>query len=275
MKLSPEKVEIRGVWSHNLEHEFEIIRNCIDEYNYVAIDTEYPGCAVIPNPNPFRGIVTHNDIYRVMKSNVEATKLIQLGLTLSTSNGRLPIDNGNLVLWEFNFREFDPSRDPQDSSSVDLLARQGIDYQKNMKQGVDSTVFGQLLMSSGVVLNDDVTWVTFHCTYDFPYLLKILTGKKMLPEKIRDFMTIMKIFFGTVFDVKVMVQEPRRGLKYVGNILGLKTIGTQHNAGSDSLLTMQAFVTLSNREIYGDMTHFEGHLYGLGAIHDSDGTGIL
>ncbi|KMZ74261.1 hypothetical protein ZOSMA_132G00310 [Zostera marina] len=274
MKLGPEKVEIRSVWSHNLEKEFEIIRNNIDEYNHVAIDTEYPG-TLIPNPNPFRGTVTHNDIYRVMKSNVEATKLIQLGLTLSTSNGRLPVDNGKLVLWEFNFKEFDPSNDPHDPSSISLLTRQGIDFQRNMKHGVDSKIFGDLLMSSGIVLNDEITWVTFHCTYDFPYLLKILTGKKKLPEKIRDFMTLMKIFFGSVFDVKIVYQEPRRGLKFVGSALGLKPAGNIHNAGSDSLLTMQAFIALSNRDLHRDVTQYDGHLYGLGTINDSDGTGIM
>ena len=35
--------------------------------------------------------------------------------------------------------------------------------------------FGELMTMSGLVLTDDVRWVSFHSSYDFGYLVKTLT----------------------------------------------------------------------------------------------------
>jgi CCR4-NOT transcription complex subunit 7/8 len=48
------------------------------------------------------------------------------------------------------------------SCSIDLLTKSGIDFVAHEARGIDPFRFGELLMSSGVVLNEDVTWVTFH-----------------------------------------------------------------------------------------------------------------
>lgn len=45
-------------------------------------------------------------------------------------------------------------------------------------------------MSSGVVLNDEVRWITFHSGYDFGYLLKILTCLPLPPNE-SDFFEIL------------------------------------------------------------------------------------
>lgn len=47
---------------------------------------------------------------------------------------------------------------------------------QNEARGIDVQHFGELLMSSGIVLNDEIRWITFHSGYDFGYLLKVGTA---------------------------------------------------------------------------------------------------
>ena len=38
---------------------------------------------------------------------------------------------------------------------------------------VDAVRFGELLVQSGLVLNENVKWISFHGGYDFAYLVKV------------------------------------------------------------------------------------------------------
>lgn len=67
-----------------------------------------------------------------MKVNVDATKVIQLGLTLSNANGNLPhLGTNSCYAWQFNFRDFDVDKDLSNPASLELLKQQGIDFSKN------------------------------------------------------------------------------------------------------------------------------------------------
>jgi hypothetical protein len=62
--------------------------------------------------------------------------------------------------------QFVNSDDMYAQDSIDLLTKSGIDFQKHKDYGIDVEHFGELLISSGFVLLDDVKWISFH-RYDY------------------------------------------------------------------------------------------------------------
>ena len=54
------------------------------------------------------------------------------------------------------YREFRLATDIYAQDSIELLKHSGIDFPRNESQGIDVQRFAELLMSSGVVLNDEV-----------------------------------------------------------------------------------------------------------------------
>lgn len=108
--------------------------------------------------------------------------------------------------------------------SIDLLAKSGIMFQKNLENGIDPMHFAELLTSSGVVLMDKVTWISFHSSYDFGYLIKLLTNRD-LPNSETEFLELLKIFFPNVFDIKYLMKSCRNlkgGLEEVARQLEVK-----------------------------------------------------
>ncbi|KAL5558211.1 hypothetical protein UlMin_034422 [Ulmus minor] len=257
-------IQIREVWNDNLEEEFDLIREVVDTYNYVAMDTEFPGVVLRPVGN-FKNINDFN--YKTLKDNVDMLKLIQLGLTFSDANGNLPTcGTDKSCIWQFNFREFNLSEDIFASDSIELLRQCGIDFQKNNEKGIDVSRFGELLMSSGVVLNDGVHWVTFHSGYDFGYLLKLLTCRT-LPDTQAGFFDLINIYFPVVYDIKHLMKfcnSLHGGLNKLAELLEVERVGVCHQAGSDSLLTSCTFRKLRDAFFSGSTEKYAGVLYGLG-----------
>ena len=54
-------------------------------------------------------------------------------------------------------REFKLQDDMYAQDSIELLKQSGIDFAQNEARGIDVHKFGELLMSSGIVLNEDVS----------------------------------------------------------------------------------------------------------------------
>jgi len=260
-----EVLRVREVWDDNLADEIAIIREIVEEYPYVAMDTEFPGVVARPVGH-FKS--TREYHYKALKINVDMLKLIQLGLTFTDAEGNLPVCNGEHTVWQFNFRGFKLSEDVFAQDSIELLKQSGIDFVQLENRGIHVQHFGELLMSSGIVLNDDIRWITFHSGYDFGYLLKVLTCQP-LPDSEPDFFELLNCYFPCVFDIKYLMKfcdNLHGGLNKVAELMEVQRIGPQHQAGSDSLLTSLTFLKLARRffnGVEGAAKHM-GVLYGLG-----------
>ncbi|KAJ8593664.1 CAF1-domain-containing protein [Rhizopogon salebrosus TDB-379] len=252
---------IREVWVPNLEAEMRNIRDMIDQYPYVAIDTEFPGVVA----RPIGTFKTSSDYhYQTMRCNVDLLKLIQVGITLADEEGNFPQD---VTTWQFNFK-FNISEDMYAPESIDLLQKSGFDFQRHEEMGILPNDFAELLITSGLVLAPEAKWISFHSGYDFGYLVRLLTATS-LPTSEEQFFEWLRTWFPYCYDIKFMMRASKSlkgGLQDIADDLGVMRIGTSHQAGSDSLLTASTFFKM--REIYFndqiDDAEYNCKLYGLG-----------
>uniref|UniRef100_A0AAQ6A6T5 poly(A)-specific ribonuclease n=1 Tax=Amphiprion ocellaris TaxID=80972 RepID=A0AAQ6A6T5_AMPOC len=254
------------VWASNVEEEMRKIRQIIQSYNYIAMDTEFPGVVVRPI-GEFRSTVDYQ--YQLLRCNVDLLKIIQLGLTFMNEDGDYP---PGTTTWQFNFK-FNLTEDMYSQDSIDLLQNSGLQFKKHEEEGIDTLYFAELLMTSGLVLCENVKWLSFHSGYDFGYLVKLLTDAR-LPEEEHDFFQILNLFFPAIYDVKYLMK--RSCLSSFIHLSNLTKIGRQHQAGSDSLLTGMAFFRM--KELFFedniDDAKYCGRLYGLGSGSSQPQNGI-
>ena len=252
---------IRDVWADNLEAEFKLIRELLVDFPFVAMDTEFPGVVAKP-VGSFK--TTHEFYYQTLRCNVNLLKLIQLGLSLLNERGEVP---DMVCTWQFNFW-FSLTEDIYAHDSIDLLRNGGIQFDHFARHGIEVGRFAELLISSGLVLNEDVRWLAFHAGYDFGYLMKLVFGRE-LPEREDEFTSLFHLLFPSVFDIKYLLRSTSDithscGLDVLAETLGVRRFGTAHQAGSDSLLTGHSFFKLV-RDRLGSQLPFNanGILYGL------------
>lgn len=308
---------IRNVWKHNLKEEMGTLRKLIDEYPYIAMvprhpgsppfhtinsslqDTEFPGIVA----RPIGQFTTKADYhYQTLRCNVDLLKMIQLGITLFKPDGSLPPPDAASLpksqfhqtllptpcTWQFNFK-FSLESDMYARESTQMLTKAGIDFDRHAKHGIDPQDFASLLMTSGLVLEDDIHWISFHSAYDFGYLMKLMICKP-LPEDESSFHALLEKFFPSLFDIKYILKHigakgsvnnnqplthdatlivqrimTKSGLQDIAEELAVARIGQAHQAGSDSLLTGQVYFKMKEKVFNGtfEEDRYRSQVWGL------------
>ena len=263
-----EQPGIIEVYEENFIEQIKLLSSLLDEYNYIGMDTEFPG-TVFHLEN-----MTEDFYYKSLKINVDKLKLIQLGITLTNEKGEYP-KNYPYHTWQFNF-EFDKDTELYKDDSINLLKKCGIDFNKLKKKGIKHNIFAQYFMVSNLVLNPDVHWVSFQGSYDFGYLLKLLINSD-LPETEDAFTDLLNTYFINYFDIRVIVKDNdnlKKGLNRLAEVLDVKREGQEHQAGSDSVVTIDVFFKLKKKGLISDKKFDETKniLYGIGMGQDNDET---
>ncbi|OTB07190.1 hypothetical protein M426DRAFT_54148 [Hypoxylon sp. CI-4A] len=298
------KNRIREVWKDNFEEEMNTLMELVDDFPYVAMDTEFPGIVGRPMGN-FRGKSDYH--YQCLRVNVDLLKVIQIGISLFNEKGETPADRANNSLnevgpntrrnasqgqlplaWQFNFK-FSLKEEMYNQASIESLQQAGINFNLLERDGIDPQKFAALFIVSGFVCFDNVKWISFHGGYDFGYLTKLLADQKLANDE-SEFDKIMKRWFPTTYDVKHLMKyavklhsigmvtpqdpgsaeimqkfEQKSGLESIAEALKIKRVGAAHQAGSDSLLTGKVFFQLRERIYNGEISDDHiGKVWGLG-----------
>lgn len=229
LEPKPPHERIVDIWDYNFYEELDKIMELITEYNYIAMDTEFPGCPEVPQT------MTDDYGYQLVKVNVDECKLIQLGITLFDKDGKTPPGD---CCWQFNFK-FDKDSEKSADASIRVLMDAGIDFEKHRTIGIDHMDFAYAFLGSGMVLSPEVHWICFHGSQDFGYMYRVLANSP-LPDAEDGFFCDLSKYFPKLYDTKYMkneFEELRGGLQKTGELMNLERVGTQHQAGSDSWLT--------------------------------------
>lgn len=260
---------IKEVYEDNFIEEIKKITNLIEEdYNYVGMDTEFPG--TVYNSKNY---TEKNFYYETLKLNINSLKLIQLGITLRNKNGEYP-SKFPYYTWQFNFK-FDIEKDSYSPKSLKLLKNAGINFEKLKNNGIDQKNFAIYFMTSGLVLNPEISWICFQGSYDFGYLLRLLINEP-LPDTENEFIKLLNLYFPNFYDIRMLAKDKcclQGSLNKLAKRLKIERgSGDAHQAGSDSYITLGIFYKLIkcgivNKEL---MIENKNILYGIGLGQDNE-----
>ncbi|AEA38964.1 CCR4-associated factor (nucleomorph) [Cryptomonas paramecium] len=245
-------MKIIQIWNDNVDKAMKIMIKLIEEYNYISMDTEFPGITSIPTEYE-----TSEEHYQTLKHNVNILQIIQLGFSFANKNGDIPKSK---ACWQFNFN-FNFEKDMFAQNSLDLLINSGVNFQKHKKKGIKMNKFIHFLIRCGFLFNKKIKWISFHSGYDFGYLIRMLLQKN-LPDSKPVFFKLLYYYFPCYYDIKylsVCFKKFYGGLDKIAEKLKVFRIGQQHQAGSDSLLTLKIFFKL--KKMFFEKKNFFDNVY--------------
>ncbi|TPP62623.1 CCR4-NOT transcription complex subunit 7 [Fasciola gigantica] len=230
-------LRVWDVWAHNFHDGMRLIRRLVRECRYVAVDTEFPGVVAKvfgEYANSFE------QAYHNIKVNIDMLKPIQIGFSFFNERGQT-VDAVSTV--QFNIK-WNVDNETHAADSIQLLEVSGIDFEKLKRTGIELSDFAEAFLTSGLALNDKITWIGFHSAYDFAYMMKICTDWMRMPDNFLEFQKFLLLFFPRIVDLKAMMSEhkfPKSGLQELADLMRVPRIGLKHQAGSDAMLTGETF----------------------------------
>lgn len=213
---------IKEVWSSNLEHEFQALRTFINDKTskvFIAIHQEIPGIVARP-VGTFKSSSDYH--FQTLRANSDLLNLIQLSLCVIKISKNETISTP--VIWQFNFL-YDLTKEMYNEEHLAMLAQTSqINFQLLLTHGIPHFEFAELMIESGLILDDNINWVSFHAGYDLGFFVSLLLNDD-LPVDEPDFYWWCAKYFPNFYD-----------LKYIGNqILNKSTTNGAGGTNSNTL----------------------------------------
>lgn len=244
--------EMHEVWEYNLDVEFNMLLAAVARAGgseaILALDTEFPG---FPCEDPqFSSTHAH---YQALRQNVDQLWPIQLGVAVVSASGV------HCGVWTFNL-QFDARVDTHTEESLTFLREAGLDFPRLRRDGVSALALGQRLGNSRLVGLTAPCWVTFAGSYDWGYLLKLVTMGRALPVTTIAFDKVLEVYCPKRRELRDSL--PSGSLETLGRRHGIERWGAAHTAGSDALLTLELFMLMGwpkmeqqlSSKVWSDMT---------------------
>jgi len=245
MRYEPSR-ELHEVWMGNLNEEFNSLLAAVSRAGgpeaILALDMEFPG---FPCEDPrFSSPEVH---YQALRCNIDQLWPIQLGIAVASAKG---VNHG---VWTFNIR-FDADVDAHTEESMAFLRAAGIDFPRHRTEGIDALALGRRLVNSSLVGPHGCApcWLTFSGSYDWGYLLKLVTLGRVLPKLPGTFDKVISAYCPKRRELRDLL--PNGSLEALGRKHGVKRWGCAHTAGSDALLTLELYMLLGGPELQPDLT---------------------
>lgn len=226
--------DFHDVWQMNFDEEFDKLLEAVSRAGgseaILAMDMEFPGF-LCQDPR-FSSDFAH---HQALCCNVDQLWPIQLGVAVVGTNGM------NRGVWTFNL-SFDATVDSHTQESVAFLQIAGMDFARHQTEGIAALAIGQRLADSSLVGVLAPCWLTFSGSYDWAYLLKLVTLGRALPQQPSTFEKVLSVYCPKRQELRDLL--PTGSLEVLGRRHGVKRCGKAHTAGSDALLTLELFVLL-------------------------------
>lgn len=266
--------DVRNVWHWNLLENMAILREIIKRYNFISLECKFPGIVARPI-GTFKS--TYEYHYQTLRANVDILQVVQVSMTFSDEFGNRP----PVSTWQFNFK-FNVCEDMSSIDGIELLRQSGVNFEMLEVEGIDIFAFAEMLISSGLVLNPDIHWITFHSGYDLGYLLSLMINTKLPAEK-TEFIKYINMYFPSVWDVKYILrslsisnkstlleiaEDIQLRLSQAGDNNGFAAL-TNLNHYNEALLT--SIIFFETRKLINDLmalSNCRSRLFGL--VHDPE-----
>lgn len=250
---------------------------------FAAIHEETPGIVA----RAIGSFKTNTDYhFQTIRCNSDLLNLIQCSICFTKVKDNVV---SNSVIWQFNFA-YDLTKEMYNEEHLAMLSQQSsINFSAHSSHGIKYQEFAELLIDSGLLLDESVNWVSFHAGYDLGFLISLLMNQG-LPVDEPEFYWWCHKFFPNFYDLKYVGNQILSGdeklnkpsIEYLAEELHLLPIspvirqlfGSNINNNNQLTSTLHAYLSMECfKEILrranfdlNTLAKFKGHIWGLGSF---------